>query len=59
MDSRYERLKVIATDNLGRDFSEPQLLLNVILEIRQEVKDYSAFYKMAFSRLAFCTCNIG
>jgi len=52
MDSRYERLKVIALDELRQgDFLSPQLLIKVILEIRQEVKDYSAAYHVAFSRL--------
>ena len=53
MESRYERLKVIATDELHQNFLSPQLLLKLILEIRLEVRDYNTSYKMAFSRLAF------
>lgn len=44
IEGRYERRKVIAADDLG----------NVIMDIRQEVKDYED-YRMAFCRLvALC-----
>lgn len=54
IEGRYERRKVIAADDLGRNYSPPQLLLNVIMDIRQEVKDYED-YRIAFYRLvALC-----
>ena len=54
IEGRYERRKVIAGDDLGRNCSPPQLLLNVIMDIRQEVKDYED-YRIAFCRLvALC-----
>ena len=44
IEGRYERRKVIAADDLG----------NVIMDIRQEVKDYED-YRIAFCRLvALC-----
>ena len=48
--NRYERRKEIAEDDLGKNCSPPQLLLNVIMDIRQEVKDYED-YRIAFCRL--------
>ena len=51
MQSRYERLKVIATDELQQDLLSPRLLIKMILEIRKEAKDYYTFYNMAFSGL--------
>ena len=54
IEGRYDRRKVIAADDLGRNCSPPQLLLNVIMDIRQEVKDYED-YRIAFCRLvALC-----
>jgi len=52
---RYERIKVIATDEIGEIFSLPKLLLKLILEIHHEVNYYSTSYKKAFSRLAVYT----
>ena len=52
---RYERIKVIATDEIGEMFSLPKLLLKLILEIHHEVNYYSTSYKKDFSRLAVCT----
>lgn len=55
MEGRYERLKVIATDELDQDFLSPRLLIKLILEIRNEAKDYHTFYSMAFSGLVLPT----
>ena len=53
MAGRYERIKVIATDEMGQNFSSsPKLLLKLILEIHHEVTYYNTSYKHAFSRLA-------
>ena len=52
MVHRYERIKVIATDELRQNFPSPKLLLKLILEIHHEVNYYSTSYKQAFSRLA-------
>lgn len=57
MDSRYERLKVIAIDQLGQDCLSPRLMIKLILEIRLEVKDYDTFYNVAFSRLDLWNSN--
>ena len=56
IEGRYERRKVIAADDLGRNRSPPQLLLNVIMDIRQEVKDYED-YRIAFCRLVALCCG--
>ena len=50
MNSRYERLKVIAVDELNQDSLSPRLVIKLILEIRNEVKEYDTFYRVAFSR---------
>ena len=55
MAGRYERFKVIATDEIGQNFSLPKLLLKLILEIHHEVNYYNTSYKDAFSRLALYT----
>ena len=55
MVGRYERIKVIATDEIRQNFSSPKLLLKLILEIHHEVNYYNASYKQAFSRLALYT----
>ena len=55
MEGRYERLKVIATDELHQDFLSPRLLIKLILEIRKEAKDYHTFYNLAFSGLVLPT----
>lgn len=55
MVSRYERIKVIATDDIRQNFSSPKLLLKLILEIHHEVNYYNTSYKQAFSRLALYT----
>ena len=55
MVGRYERIKVIATDEIRQNFSLPKLLLKLILEIHHEVNYYNASYKQAFSRLALYT----
>ena len=55
MVGRYERIKVIATDEIRQNFSSPKLLLKLILEIHHEVNYYNASYKQAFSRLALNT----
>lgn len=49
MNSRYERLKVIAVDELNQDSLSPRLVIKLILEIRNEVKEYDTFYRVAFS----------
>lgn len=58
MESRYERVKVIATDELRQNFSPPELLLKLILEIHLEVNYYNTSYKHAFSRLALSTPSL-
>ena len=55
MVGRYERIKVIATDDISQNFSSPKLLLKLILEIHHEVNYYNTSYKQAFSRLALYT----
>lgn len=55
MVGRYERIKVIATDEIRQNFSSPKLLLKLILEIHHEVNYYNTSYKQAFSRLAVYT----
>lgn len=52
MKNRYERIKVIASDELRQNFLSPQFLLKLILEIHHEVNYYNTSYKLAFSRLA-------
>ena len=58
MESRYERIKVIATDELRENFTPPKLLLKLILEIHHEVNYYNTSYKQAFLRLALYTPNL-
>ena len=50
MKSRYERLKVIALDELNQDDLSAPLMIKLVFEIRREVKQYNSFYNEAFSR---------
>ncbi|KAK2563687.1 hypothetical protein P5673_012666 [Acropora cervicornis] len=49
MKSRYERLKVIALDELNQDDLSAPLMIKLVFEIRHEVKQYNSFYNEAFS----------
>ncbi|XP_074613396.1 uncharacterized protein LOC141873316 isoform X2 [Acropora palmata] len=49
MKSRYERLKVIALDELNQDDLSAPLMIKLVFEIRREVKQYNSFYNEAFS----------
>ena len=54
MEHRYERVKVIAADELKEHFLSstlsPQVLLNLIMHIQDEVTYYNNYYNQAFSQ---------
>lgn len=58
MNSRYERLKVIALDELNQDDLSAPLMIKLVFEIRREVKQYNSFYYEAFSRYLSIPINV-